>query len=467
MCAEPARDHIHIYTKSAQFQMLEQDVCLYETDYDIGSGKSLKYRCERTRRDGDYCELHSHNLWQSNPNLVVDALKEEMVRSHNSNKHMRLIGFHLPDIDLSNHCFNKQVYFNNTVFHKQARFTNSTFEKEVSFNRCVFEQQTSFEHVRFDKTADFFHINSAQILSFSHARFFDLAQLSACIIQESVFLYTHFARVQIRESVFKKHANFEHASFDEHFELHRSSFQRTSFQNAKFTTASFSDVKFQNKTNFRQVTFESPQDVHFDSDLTHVSFLGTDLSRVRFGSNTVWDKSSNSIPYDVRKLKTNLKKTSLADTLSVLRDLRDNYELRLDYEWAGNLFVQEMEIKRMYQNTNNDVKIRPWYWRWLSLTAWYGHLCTYGESLKRPVVGMLLVFVGFVLFFYIGENCMNAGTCKLESEQLIDAVTRTLSGLFQWSGHTLPDYVLRAISIPILGTIFVVLRRRFERRFRH
>ena len=447
--------------------MSDQNTCAYESGYDVGNGESREYRCKRTRHDGRYCELHSGDLWRTNPNLVVGALKEEMARSCDSNKHMLLIGCHLPDIDLPNLCFHEQVYFNNTVFHGRAIFRNSTFEKEASFSNCTFQRQAFFEYTRFDKAADFWGINSAQLLSFSYARFFDFAELSACVMQESSFRHAHFSRARIRESVFRR-TSFEHARFDEHCDLYKSSFRLASFQNAKFTTASLSDVRFHDKTNFKQVTFERPQDVRFDSDLTHVSFLGTDLSRVRFGSNTVWDKSSRATPHDVRELRTNPEKASLGDTLSVLRDLRDNYEYRLDYEWAGNLFVQEMDIKRTYKNTNNVVKIRPRYWRQLSLTAWYGYLCTYGESLKRPVFWMLLAFVGFVSFFYFDENFNDVGTCKLEeSERMMYAVTRTLSGLLQWGCHALPDYALRATSIPILGSMFVVLRRRFERRFRH
>ena len=447
--------------------MSDQNACAYESGYDVGNGESREYRCKRTRHDGRYCELHSGDLWRTNPNLVVGALKEEMARSCDSNKHMRLIGFHLPDIDLPNQCFHGQVYFNNTVFHGRAIFRNATFEKEVSFSNCVFQQQASFEYVRFDKAADFFHTRFAQLASFSYARFCDFAEFSACVMQEGSFQRAHLSRARIRGSVFKR-ASFEHAHLDEHCELYESSFERVSFQNAKFTTASLSGVKFHDEANFRQVTFERPQDVRFNSDLTHVSFLGTDLSRVRFGSNTVWDKSSRSVPHDVRELEANLEKANLRDTLSVLRDLRDNYEYRLDYERAGNLFVQEMDIKRTYKNTNNDVKIRPLYWRRLSLTAWYRYLCAYGESLKLPAIWMLSAFVGFTLFFYFDANFSDVSTCKVkESEQIVYAVTRTLSSILQWGCHDLPDYMLRATSIPILGSMFVVLRRKFERRFRH
>ncbi len=46
--------------------------------------------------------------------------------------------------------------------------------------------------------------------------------------------------------------------------------------------------------------------------------------------------------------------------------------------------------------------------------------------------------------------------------------TRTLKDILQVNDdNNLIDYGIRIMSIPILGTLFIALRRKFERRFRH
>ena len=450
--------------------MSGQNTCSYQKKYtNVHSKELCEYSCSRTALpDGEYCELHSLEFWKSDPDRVITALKEELKRSLNAAGPIRFIGFHLPDTDLSSQRFDKQVYFQYTVFHGNAIFKNSIFVREASFRECVFERQASFKLVRFSEDADFFGIKAGEILSFSYAEFSTLALLSACAIQNGDFQYAKFSEVLIRESEFKGRTNFDHAYFNGHCDLFRSSFDRVSFHDARFTMASAFHVKFHEKADFDLATFERPEYMRFNTDLTQVSFLRTNLSRVWFGSDTVWDHASDQIPYDVREFKANPGDRRLADVLSVLRDLRDNYEYRLEYEGAGKLFVQEMEIRRQYEDTDGSTKLRPICWRLFSLTGLYRHLCMYGESFRRPALLVLSVFCVSVLFFSVDETYADMGTCQLaDSDRLSYALTRTLSGLLQWGCHALPDYLLRALSIPILGMMFVVLRRRFERRFRH
>ena len=378
---------------------------------------------------------------------------------------MCFIGFHLPDVDLSGWRFEDQVYFERTVFHGRAVFKNATFAKNASFRECTFEQ-ASFELARFGDSADFLRIKVGQSLTLSNSVFSSLVQLSACTIQSGDFRYVEFSEATIRESEFKGRTNFDYARFGGHCDLNGSSFDHVSFRNAQFTTASISGVGFYEKGDFGLAVFERPKNVRFNSDLTRVSFLETDLLKVRFGSNTVWNRGSDPIPYDVREFKPDSRRR-LGGVLSVLRDLRDNYEYRLEYEGAGKFFVQEMEMKRQYEDVDGGSKIRSRCWRWFSLTRVYGLSCRYGESLWRPSVAMAAVFGVFFAVFLIDETLVDQGTCPLTSDKWSYALTRTLSGLLQFGCQAPLDYALRALSIPILGTMFVVLRRRFERRFRH
>lgn len=448
--------------------MLGQKSCSYVKEYtEVGGREPLDYECDRTALfDDGYCELHSAEFWEKDPDRAVAALKEELERSPNKEGHMCFVGFHLPSVDLSKMCFDRQVYFQHTVFHGRADFKKTIFKKEASFRECVFEEQTFFGQAHFGEEADFFGMRSSKYVSFHKAEFSALTLLSACIIKNADFQDAKFSKVVIRGSEFED-ADFDHAEFGGHCDMLKSSFGNVSFRDARFATASISGVKFDKRVNFGLATFEKPEDVRFNSDLTQVSFLDTNLSRVRFGSATVWNRGSEPSPYDVREFKKDPKGKYLADALSILRDLRDNYEYRLEYKGAGNLFVQEMEMKRRYEDADGGARLRPWYWRWFSLTRVYGLLCEYGENFKRPALLLLAVFAGFVTFFCIDETYVSMSTCPPDPDKLSYALTRTLAGLLHWGCQALPDYILRAASIPILGTMFVVLRRRLERRFRH
>ena len=447
-----------------------QKSCSYKKEYaEVGGKGPRDYKCGRTALlGGEHCELHSAEFWKKHPDLVVAALEEELERTPNDEGHRCFVGFHLPSVDLSKMRFDGQVYFQHAVFHGSADFKGASFEKEASFRECVFEEQASFERARFGEKADFFGMRATGRLFFKYAEFSDSALLTGCSILNGDFRHARFSEIVIRESEFTGDADFSNAEFNGHCDLTGSSFNRVKFREARFAMATVAGVEFNEKADFGLAAFEKPEDVRFDSDLTLVSFLDTDLSRVRFGSATVWNRGSEPVPYDVREFKEEPKGRYLADALSVMRDLRDNYEYRLEYEGAGKLFVQEMEMKRQYEDADGGARLRPWYWRWFSLTRVYGLSCRYGESLRRPSVLALSVFCGSVLFFWLDETHAYAGTCPLaDSDKWSYALTRTLAGVLHWGCQEIPDYALRALSIPILGTVFVVLRRRFERRFRH
>ena len=447
--------------------MPARNPCTYRRGYaDIGSKELLEYSCPRDALPGaGYCELHSPEFWKSDPGLSIAALGEELERAPGSAARA-CVGFHLPDVDLSDRRFGGAAYFQYTAFHGRAVFENAVFEKGASFRECAFEGQASFERARFGGDADFFGMKAGK-MSFAKARFSSPVLLSACAVSECDFRYAEFSEVLIRKSEFGE-ADFGGARFGGHCDLTESSFGGATFRGARFAAATISSVEFREKADFGLASFESPKDVRFNSDLTRVSFLEADLSRVRFGGATEWNFGAEMIPYDVREFRTDSGKKHFDDVLSVLRDLRDNYEYYLEYEGAGKLFVQEMEMRRRYKDTGGGVEMRPGYWRLLSLTGFYSHLCRYGESFRRPALWMSLLFGASVLFFWWDAGFADKGTCPLaDSNKWSYALTRTLAGVLHWGCQEIPDYALRAASIPILGTTFVVLRRRFERRFRH
>ena len=124
---------------------------------------------------------------------------------------------------------------------------------------------------------------------------------------------------------------------------------------------------------FRYVLFEEPEKTVFDvKDLSNVSFLNTDITRVRFSYEAGWGEKK--VEYDKfwggRKVKEerfkilderlledkikekdthSTKDCNLGSIKAVYRGLRENYEYRMRYDEAGQFFIREMELKRMYK----------------------------------------------------------------------------------------------------------------------
>ena len=266
----------------------------------------------------------------------------------------------------------------------------------------------------------------------------------------------------------------------------------------------------------------SPNEVRFETkDLSKVSFLNTDITRVvfdenaRFGKlefeNKMFKELKKAVFYvlfqsrfliniyderfkifDERRFekcinknetitKSNLEKQklSLGSILASYRNLRENYEYRLRYDEAGKFFIREMEIKRKYREVfsiseERDIpKENNWLRRNFSFIGLYHNICSYGESSTFPLMYFGIILTLSTFYWYtsyslgvigqeinIKENCIEHPIlCSLE---------RTLSDIvgFPEKGIII-DYITRISSIIVLATLFLPFRRKFERRFRH
>ena len=184
------------------------------------------------------------------------------------------------------------------------------------------------------------------------------------------------------------------------------------------------------------------------------------------------------------------------------------------YDEAGQFFIREMELKRMYREVPSkeegeegslEIKQNNWFRRNLfSLTAWYYHLSRYGESIWRPTVaGMVIVFLS-TLFWITQSNpalepsipilplhfnqtivsnstSNNTMTSKFVGFSKIEdgahwskAFERSIADfipLLSLGGDIkvgVIDYVIKIVGGAVtFGLIAIALRRRFERRYRH
>ena len=444
-------------------------VCGYSTVCDqAGSDDQSVYKCSRSAADGkDHCVLHDSSYLDSGePHVVLDALLEEIADSH------RLVGFYLPALSLAGRTFDEPLYFDQCRFLDMVDFSNTHVRSTLVFNKCVFEAGANFTRAKFDDLLLFEAVTSdpAARFDFAGSNFTDIHILGS-VIAKSDFGLANFHRAKFINNKFTgdvsmidtraTNCDFVRLIFE----------KRARFTAAKFSGCVFKNVKFQSTATFELSFFDPDDRSVMNIDMSNVSLINADISGARFHDHTKWDGDHSHRTYDVRSFYSDPRPDAFVDTLAVLRSLRDNYEYDLMYRIAGQFFVQEMEMRRRYFLRGDKLIERPICHRIFSLTGLYFWICGYGESLKRAGTWLALLFGASLGYFALAaEASPDAGPMYASLDVFEKAslhLQRTLAAFFPLGGGDLPDYVVRATSIPLLGTLFIVIRRRLERKLRH
>jgi hypothetical protein len=166
---------------------------------------------------------------------------------------------------------------------------------------------------------------------------------------------------------------------------------------------------------------------------------------------------------------------TLDNVLAVYRGLRDNYDYHLKYEESGRFFINEMRLRRVVGKGYgggkphglggvklrlSDIVERGVMWA-------YEMLALYGESYTRPILWAILLIVLSSLIRPLWLWMQNPGWVP-ELDFILKQVKTSILVFFQlqWDTKTL-TIAERLLSIPILGTLILALRRKLERRMRH
>lgn len=156
--------------------------------------------------------------------------------------------------------------------------------------------------------------------------------------------------------------------------------------------------------------------------------------------------------------------------LAGYRYLRENYEYRLRYEEASEFFIREMELKRTYWENYSgglysiEEKHRL---KKLSLLGTYHLLSKYGESYRRPTLFAAIIVSLSTMFLYF-TNVDSALKHPINVHILEDAFKKSVLSFFPFSAPTdWPAIFSKLLGGLTLGLLFIALRRKFERRFRH
>ena len=226
---------------------------------------------------------------------------------------------------------------------------------------------------------------------------------------------------------------------------------------------------FRQAGRFVRVQFRRQELVRFGIALSNVSLLNTDVTRIRFSADAVWNNDGD--PYailDEREMAKGRQGPLPSEVLAVYRNLRECHEYWLMYREAGRFYVKEMDLQRCYRTGAGDGRAkRGRAGRYVSLTNGYNVLCRYGESLGRASAWVAGVFAASTAYYFSVTDPGTPGMPDGYPSRLAASLERTLAAFFHVGKGGMDDYLVRIASLPTLGSMFIVLKRRLERKLRH
>jgi Pentapeptide repeats (9 copies) len=310
--------------------------------YEIEKKKMDKFYCEEeASRSSSFCIFHDKSyledksIFEEHRQEVSKTLMDKVNDSITNNKALFCIGYYLPaDIRIQG-IFNKQVNFSHSKFQR-IDFSSAKFSGGANFRAAKFSGITDFSAAKFSGGAIFHSANFSKEATFHSAKFSGVATFhSAKFSKEATFPSAEFSGVAI-------------------FYLTRFS-GVTIFSASKFSGEADFRSEFKDMAYFHYVLFEDGKKVLFEAeDLTKVSFMNTDITRVRFSGRARWGQKDKfkvieEEMLEEEALKESPQQISLGTVMAVYRNLRENYEYRLRYDEAGEFFIKEMELKRKYR----------------------------------------------------------------------------------------------------------------------
>ncbi len=363
------------------------------------------------------------------------------------------------DVDFSYAHFAQDADFREATFTQHANFRFGTFTQNAKFHKATFMQDTDFHGRTFTQYADFGEATFAQAIRFVETKFHGTAYWGS-----SQF-------------------------------LDRAEFRRTKFD---------PQIAGQPSVVFALANFSKPGEIVFDDvDLSRALFHDTDVSQLCFTSSALWGKRDGNHGLAVFEETIDcgqpdaigLKRSGQRDYRAVeqiYRQLKKNYDSRLDYWTANELHFGEMEMKRLAVPTAGRLlSLRRWLHPKLSLVALYRYASDYGNSYVKAIVwllGTLVLFTALLPLPGIGLKRQGARqaetyasawhtgegwTPNLWAEVGLvgkGAITSVDAATFQKSAEYAPAYpwgrVLEIFETLLSSTLFALFLLAIRRQFR-
>jgi uncharacterized protein YjbI with pentapeptide repeats len=377
------------------------------------------------------------------------------------------------DASFPNAVFQDDSSFMNSTFKAGALFHGAKFRKEVSFETTTFEGNAVFDPVEFSSTADF---TGSTFLKDLEMKPWPQQQAGSTVLLS----FTRFAQRVI--------------------------FDLTEFLESSSTASTLLVLGQCVLEGQARMTFRGSMGCVslLDTDLTNAVFVGEDWRPRPDLAGSVKSKKRNAVLEEYALERIANGETDIPELLAYVdvdgiaqlyRRLRDNYETHKRYAEAGDFFIGEMEILRRYRTVHTRVNRPPTPqadmrnaarrpltdpYRFLLLEP-YRILALYGESIRRPAFAALLIVLVFALVrpplpLMLGSVLTFAQSTKMVTDTnlptnmtgIINATWNALQestfAFFQLRAENHTDLAERLFSAPILGLLFIAIRRKLERR---
>jgi len=388
----------------------------------------------------------------------------------------------------------QDVEFVGTKFYNRPDFFASIFSSRVEFRSTDFLQGANFRSVEFESDKIYFYIE-------------DLSKMS--------FLKTDISKIKLDPNSFvgsegkDKYKIYDEKIFEWNFHY---LFDWDEFPNNKNDIIRLKDfLKFLGFDWITYIELEKKDDVTIGIKLNPSIQKIFDGSSIVVDNKGSFESSNNSIInletlsedsfkiqmdkqhqdlrltvndwiryiFPIEQIKNKkyvlIETVSLNDVLSEYRNLRENFEYNLRYEDAEGVFIREMELKRNYKQLNKEPSFLVGKFRWIhrtfSLTGLYYHLFKYGESFIRPLILIVFPFFIFSIFYWLLTSSNSIPFFYdhnfIEFKETIrNEIIKSINfDIYELKSPI--DSILNLLILPIAATLFIPLRRRFERRFRH
>ncbi len=469
--------------------------CQYRSEYEEHTGIVKEYKCDRTAVSKGSCIFHDVGYFRENQDEAASEFIREIRRSRKG-KPLYFIGCHIPSFDEFEPKHDSVIYFNNATFYEWTSFSNLDVQMINLINASMLNLEMINCNVK--KLV----IDGVTMMESDNQENSDSAEKPLLKIHDCKFEMFNMTSAQITDVYIVK---CEIGKFHSggcmvkgKFEMRDCGIEKdTSFDNTTFSSdctftrvrfcdrVSFIDTKFDKFVEFHRVVFQKQKKTRFQCNLHMASFLYTNIARVWFSPDTIWDTSDKYEIFDEKNITEGEK--NLEAVQSVYRDLRDNYEFHLRYDTAGVFFTREMEVKRRYVQNNKYVTKKGWFLKIRSVHfLLYKIVSNYGENLSRVLAFDALVAAGMVVHFSaIPSMCIAdpaaciAGMTACCTDPIAclgdpagwnttATVFARMLGAPSEAGRVEPlDHILRTLGLAFLGLTLISLRRKMERRFRH
>ena len=497
--------------------MVDEKYHFEQVYYDFFNRKYETFKCPEPPVIDKLCAFHHQEYWKDHKEELVDNFVNMLINAMAYTTPLFCISCHLPRVYISLR-LSTPVYFTETIFNEGAIF-EQVFFKNVDFSGAQFAGPVRFEEVKFLGKTIFDKASFSDEVSFLKTDFSPDSLLNCLSVDSYIsFRTTNFEKqekvvfdscrmdrvsflgTQINRIVFRNVNWREYRIYDEKLLLlkHSARERKKFIKEGKRKLRKISQF-LQDKTIYDKIlgilTEESisikaiePEVVEIAKEVeSTIPFMATEFNVKEYKrlledhTNKKLQEIKNNIEHILKEEDKELEERildylrndenlTLDNVLAVYRGLRENYDYYLRYDESGKFFVNEMKLRKRFSGPLEKIVL------WI-----YELLALYGESYTRPIAWTLITIFLFSLLrtLSIPPLELNISQPPLQLRYVSNASTLNLNTFiynlktsmeifFQLHYDDNPlTLIERLVSIPILGSLYIALRRKLERRIRH